>query len=271
MLGKDKRICPRCGERLHLRPRGQFEKSPPDCSFRGYGDNGYVRTRATFAPYTVNPHRDYNIGSAKQRARMKIAFLSEKEKLKYDGLFLFDYRLIFFCDKCGGRLSLNFNPLVLDNIWFVSLIVCVPLFIMALIYPPLWLRWWVFVPIGVFAAFNLFLGLCLLYTKLFLSNFVPVDDYDGLKIVQKQISIPCGGLKSAYLHKSNILSAELDGRQYHFYIVEKAKDELHCHICGANNEAERLITSIGKQPDIPVRLEFEGKTVGTAKLTYSED
>lgn len=94
-------------------------------------------------------------------------------------------------------------------------------------------------------------------------------------IPQSELNLSRKGLKSIFLHRSNVYEIELDGERFCLYLVEKGKANLKLHICGIEGEQERLLALIrekqerGKKVTLP--LTFEGKFVGNAEVLETYD
>ncbi|MGN1119878.1 MAG: hypothetical protein ACI4Q4_05940 [Oscillospiraceae bacterium] len=145
------------------------------------------------------------------------------------------------------------------------LTVVLPLFITAVIMPEILNNIWVALILGLYAALLLFWAGCMAYVKLFLSNFVPVDEYDALMIPTTELTLESDGLSRKYLHVSNVFTTQLSGRRFCIYLSEKTPYHLLFSICGENGEQKELVRLLNGGVN-SLELWFEGKCAGTEKV-----
>ncbi|MGN1119879.1 MAG: hypothetical protein ACI4Q4_05945 [Oscillospiraceae bacterium] len=109
MLKKGERICPVCGKKLRQRAPSNRDADGKDIR-EGY-PCGAVRTHWSIMPYTIYPHREHRIVRAKGGIPHYTSANFIERELRSDGLSLFNPFLVFFCEECGSRLSLNFKAI----------------------------------------------------------------------------------------------------------------------------------------------------------------
>lgn len=110
--------------------------------------------------------------------------------------------------------------------------------------------------------------LSLIIIKYYESNFVSTDEFDNLVYPERHLTLSIAK-KSNYLREGNVFMSELDGKDFHIYLVNKAKSEFH--ICGIDGEPECLLTLIREKQErgekVILPLTFEGKFVGNAEVS----
>lgn len=120
------------------------------------------------------------------------------------------------------------------------------------------------IPIEIFVFVYYF------WVKLYISNFVPTDEYDVFVNLPENLRISSNLLKKIFLHKNNVYETELDGERYCLYLTKKGKSDLKLHICGMENEQEHMLTLIREKHErgekVTLPLTFEGKFVGNAEV-----
>lgn len=269
MLGKDKRICPVCGKHLRLKaPPEHTERADCVVRYTSSGKKYFLRAAPSFKPYTVYPRKNakpympYRAGYVPDE--MKISGM--KRLLKSDGLSIFNPYLVFFCEECDARLSLNFNPMITTELLICLFIPLVIPLLIALLYPVLFKALWLSIAMTVYGLFLLAVLGCLFYVKRFLSNFVPVDIDDALIVPQCELTLSREGAKKAYLRESNVFCAELSGTRFYIYLAEKTSGELKFSICGNRSEKEKILLLIENTDYAELSLGFEGKVVGKAAV-----
>lgn len=267
MLGKGKRICPVCGRALVLRaPSEYIDSDKITIQFGADGKAYYPRTKPDFRPYTIYPRVGAKLYSPYRYVPGAMTAKGIEYAIKKDKLSLFNPYLVLFCEKCNSRLSLNFNPMTTPEILVCLVFVFALPFGYAVIFPELFGLWWVSVPLILYGIFLLAVLGSLIYIKLFLSNFVPVDKYDALRVPHCELTLSADGLKKKYLRKSNIFSTNLAGKTFYLYLAKKFGDELKFSICGEQGEPDALLELIEQNKVSELSFEFEGKSVGKAVL-----
>lgn len=263
MLKKGERICPVCGKKLLLRAPSNRDADGIDIK-EGYPPAA-VRTKWSIMPYTVYPHRDHNLVTRKGGVPRYVSSNFIQKNLKLDGFWLYNTLNVFFCEECSSRLSLNFNPGGLD-ILLVMMIIVSPLLAVGVFSPSLFALWWVIVPLALFAA--VFLGWvgCMVWAKLYLSNFVPVDEYDALIIPTTELTLSPEGLKKQFLHESNIFTVQLSQQKFHLYLANKTDKVLAFSVCGTDGEQKRFVSLLERSGAESLDLTFEGKSAGSARV-----
>lgn len=265
MLKKGERICPVCGKKLLLRAPSNRDADEKDIR-SGY-PCGAVRTQWSIMPYTIYPHREHRI----VRTRTGPYYISANSidrKLRSDGLSLFNPFLVFFCEECSSRLSLNFNPGVLLETFLVMLTFDAPLLITGCIFPPLFIAWWAIALLALLGSLFLAWSACMAYVKLFLSNFVPVDEYDALRTPTTELSLSPEGLKKRFLHESNVFTVQLSQQTFQLYLAKKTDSTLAFSVCGVDGEPKRFVTLLEQSGEKSLNFMFEGKSVGSASVKY---
>lgn len=110
--------------------------------------------------------------------------------------------------------------------------------------------------------------LSLIIIKYYESNFVSTDEFDNLVYPERHLTLSIAK-KSNYLREGNVFMSELDGKDFHIYLVNKAKSEFH--ICGIDGEPECLLALICEKQErgekVILPLTFEGKFVGNAEVS----
>jgi len=174
---------------------------------------------------------------------------------------------VFFCRNCKAKLALNFYPAsVFDSIGFFAVLLLSVSFVFlqqptaaALVF------------FGLFLLIILAALLSCVFVKLFMSNFVVTDQRDNMITPKAHFNVEREGLKSVFLHRSNVYETELDGERFYLYLTEKGKNDVKLHICGIDGEPERLLALIREKRErgetVTLPLTFEGKPVGTAAVT----
>lgn len=263
MLKKGERICPVCGKKLRLRAPSNSDADGKDI-IEGYPSFA-VRTRWSILPYTVYPHRDHNVPIGRGGVPWRVSSKEIHIFLANDGLLLYRTYLVFFCEECSSRLSLNFNPqgLLIALLWGLALVV--PLLSVGAGHPEIFSCWWAILILLLFAAvFAGWVG-CMIYIRRNLSNFVPVDQYDALINPTTELSLSPEGLPKKWLHESNIFTTEINRQKYQLYLAKKEKKQLWFSVCGINGEQKRFI-ELMEHGVTMLDLTFEGKSVGTAQV-----
>lgn len=265
MLKKGERICPVCGKKLLLRAPSNRDADGKDIR------SGYpcaaVRTHWSIMPYTIYPHREHRI----LRTRCGPYYISAnfiERKLRSDGLSLFNSQLVFFCEECSSRLSLNFNPVGLLETFLALLMVDIPLLLTGCIFPPLFMAWWTIALLALSGAFFLAWAGCMAYVRLLLSNFVPVDEYDALRTPTTELTLSPEGLKKRFLHESNVFTVQLSQQTFQLYLAKKTDSALVFSVCGIDGEPKRCVTLLEQSDAYSLNLMFEGKFVGSASVKY---
>lgn len=263
MLKKGERICPVCGKKLLLRAPSNRDADEKDIR------SGYpcaaVRTQWSIMPYTIYPHREHRI-VRKRSGPYYISANSIDRKLRSDGLSLFNPFLVFFCEECSSRLSLNFNPGVLLETFLVMLTFDAPWLLTGCFFPPLFKAWWAIALLALLGALFLAWSGCMAYVKLFLSNFVPVDEYDALIIPTTELTLSPQGLKKQFLHESNIFTVQLSQQKFHLYLANKTDKALAFSVCGTDGEQKRFVSLLERSGAESLDLTFEGKSAGSARV-----
>ncbi|MCI5668076.1 MAG: hypothetical protein MR291_04845 [Oscillospiraceae bacterium] len=106
------------------------------------------------------------------------------------------------------------------------------------------------------------------YVKLFLSNFVPVDEYDALRTPTTELSLSPEGLKKRFLHESNVFTVQLSQQTFQLYLAKKTDSTLAFSVCGVDGEPKRFVTLLEQSGAKSLNLMFEGKSVGSASVKY---
>ncbi len=266
MQKKGERICPVCGKKLLLRAPSNRDADGIDI-IEGYPPAANaVRTKWSIMPYTVYPHREHNMVTGRGGVPSYVSSNFIQQNLNLDGFQLYNTRLVFFCEECSSRLSLNFNPGGLMDILLVMMIIVVPLFAVGVFSPSFFAFWWVIVPLALFGA--VFFGWvgCMVWAKLYLSNFVPVDEYDALIIPTTELTLSPQGLKKKFLHESNIFTVQLSQQTFHLYLANKTDKVLAFSVCGTDGEQKRFVSLLERSGAESLDLTFEGKSAGLSRV-----
>lgn len=291
MKNKSQRICPCCGKQLILIPPTKLllpNRVGVSSNFVEY----YFPSNKRYFSITSSPHSHYKQNTANKliyNGNLNKNFIkSDKsgwniipinntiKKLKKDGLWIFSYEMVFFCQNCLQKLSINQNPFALFrtsmSFFFVITVIISLIFIMGVI------------PLDTAILISIILGIILfvLFVEVFveyyhtikhISNFVPTDEYDSL-IYPKVNLIVRINKPSAYLLEGNVFRTELNGEQFHIYFVCK-NPQKQFHICGIDGEPERLLALIREKQErgetVTLPLTFEGKFVGNAEVLETYD
>lgn len=295
MYSKNKQICPCCGKTLYLILPTE-ELLPNRFGVSKNGISFYLISDLRHIPYTMNPKsmsefnseilsKDIKIGynsllyrgntsnGRYDQGRYKIITVPRAEKMLKHNLLIFPamYVAVFFCRNCRAKLALNFYPAsVFDSIVFLGVFAFSILFVLQ--------RQLTAVALAFYCLFSLIVLVTLLscvLVKLFMSNFVVTDNRDNMIIPNMQLKVARKGLKSIFLHRSNIFEIEFDREKFCLYLVEKGKVDLKLHICGIEGEQERMLALIREKQErgekVVIPLMFEGKFVGNAEVLETYD
>ncbi len=278
MLPKNKRICPCCGKKLELVPPTK-ELLPLRVGISSNRVTYYFPSHKRYTSLTANPCPRYwqrPANKLEYRGNLNRHFIKSdksgweivpvgntQRKLQKDGLRIFSPEMVFFCEKCNSKLSINRNPLAIFgaaiSVWFLFAVVILLLLIFGIIR-------------NVGVVFALLTGTLItiiaeaaaetIFTVRVMSNFVPTGEYDNL--IYPPTDIKTAVIRSPYLREGNVLTAKLADGEVHIYLVHKS-DICEFSICCEDNEREQLKQQLSECAEL--ELTFEGKRVGTAKVT----
>ncbi len=290
MLPKNKRICPCCGKKLELVPPTK-ELLPKRTLSTVVGREFYLISKKRILSYTVSPKSNFTYPAGFDNytpasVKEDYCFINKRstrndfpgiatayntrKKLAKDNLWLFSWEMVFHCGNCGQKLALNYNPFSILNDWLWLSFICLILLIFLCLteYAAVWAAnsaatFAVFCAVsGLYPLFVIVAFLRLAYAKLFLSNFVPTNEVDNL--VYPPTDIKLAVIRSPYLREGNVLTAKFADEEVHIYFVHK-NDICEFSICCDDSEREQLKQRLSERAEI--ELTFEGKRVGTAKIT----
>lgn len=301
MLGKNSRVCPCCGKLLELIPPTN-DLLPNRWGISKNNIPFYIPSGIHRLPYTIYPRTlsDFwgvsvedvgNIGkfwvcngtmstnAPKNRGKLRLITIPRTERsLKKDKLFSgCGWGMSFFCKNCKTKLALNFNPhTIFDGMlfWGIFLTSLLLGFMMINISFEMFIILCC-IPI-VLCIIVILLSICsYVYIKCCFSNFVITDLRDNMIIPKAQLNVVRKGLKSIFLHQSNIFETEFDGERFCLYLTKKGKIDLKLHICGVEGEQKRLLSLIREKQErgekVSLPLTFEGKFVGNAEVLETYD
>lgn len=291
MLPKNKRICPCCGKKLEFIPPTK-ELLPKRTLSTVGGREFYLISKKRILSYTTSPKSNFTYPAGLDKyspAAIKedYCFINKRstrndfpgiatayntrKKLAKDNLWLFSWEMVFHCGNCGQKLALDYNPFVILNDWLWLPLICL-IFLIFFCLTGI-AAVWAANSAATFAVFCAVSGLCplfvivaflrLAYAKLFLSNFVPTNEVDNLVYPPTDIKLSVA-LRSPYLREGNVLTTKLADGEVHIYLVRKS-DNYEFSICCEDNEREQLKQRLSECAEL--ELTFEGKHVGTAKIT----
>lgn len=276
MLSKNKRICPCCGKRLELVPPSK-ELMPLRVGTSSNYVEYYFPSHKRYTSLTANPHSHYKQCTANKltyRGNLNkhlilfdksgweiVPVYNTQRKLQKGGLWIFSPEMAFFCGKCQRKLSINRNPLAIFgtamSVWFLISAVVLTISIIRAGWIAIALLAGALLVIIAEAAMETFI------TVWIMSNFVPTDEYDNLIYPLTDIKLS-PSLRSPYLREGNVLTAKLDDGEVHIYLVRK-NDSYEFSICCEDGEREQFKQRLSECAEL--ELTFEGKRVGTAKIT----
>lgn len=288
-------ICPKCGKPLLLceptrfdLPKRMGESSNKiqfyyECKFRLL--NITKKPRSMFAL-----PRDYGYFDKKSIKPMgswiprgSDCFITTipytQKRLEQDKLFFVNREILFLCKNCRQKLSVNHNPFgilrytcfLLGLTAMVSAFVLIAVvlgnaFIMQLMQYLMITLIVVTLLVGVPSlAFSV---LYYLYIKLYISNFVPTDEYDNLIALPKLMLL--SGVPVAYRHKSNIFITLIGEEEIYLYITNIKGAEIEVYICGEEQQQKHILQLVSDKTNddnpLILPLSFEGKHIGNAQI-----
>ena len=276
MLPKNKRICPCCGKILELVSPSK-ELMPLRVGTSSNYVEYYFPSHKRYTSLTANPHSHYKQCTANKltyRGNLNkhlilfdksgweiVPVYNTQRKLQKGGLWIFSPEMAFFCGKCQCKLSINRNPLAIFgtamSVWILISAVVLTISIIRAVWIAIALLAGALLVIIAEAAMEIFL------TAWIMSNFVPTDEYDNLIYPPTDIKLSAA-LRSPYLREGNVLTAKLADGEVHIYLVRK-NDSYEFSICCEDGEREQLKQHLSECAEL--ELTFEGKRVGTAKIT----
>lgn len=289
MLKRGERICPCCGKKL------LFEA--PNCAnapeiIRTNGSRPYYATAGKFPTrgtksrlfkYTSRDHRYYfPIPRPDPEAPDDINFehgvyiAKAKRVLECDRIF--NTNLVMFCQNCHANIAVNRNPCrLLRYYWIYPMTFACA----GAIVSPYWKDGLFFTAAGLLIVLGM-LAVSFVYYFMIrrsYSNFVVIDDCDRLVRQRDDLKLCLSDNNGTYgkniFAESNILSTAVDGVIFQLYINDTGDQKITVHICGIDGEPERLLALIREKRErgetVTLPLTFEGKPVGTAKVTEIYD
>lgn len=305
-MNKSTRICPYCGKQLKLIPP-TIADLPHRMDESANKVQYYYQCKMRFFSYDCKPKKGFVIPRDRGYFRDKFIGLYRagvprgndcyintvpytQRRIDKDGLSLFfiDRELVFLCKNCRKKLSINHNPfaffvvpvllwgfalmlaaMILLSMFLLSSKIRVSFHVMrGVLFVSLFLLA-ITIPIGIFVFAYFF------WVKLYISNFVPTDEYDILVDLPKNFRVSGLLLKKKFLHKYNVYETKLDGEQFCLYLTEKGKVDFKLHICGIDGEQERMLALIREKQErgekVVIPLMFEGKFVGNAEVLETYD
>lgn len=285
MLPKNKRICPCCGKKLELVPPSA-ELLPLRVGMSSNRVTYYFPSHKRYTSLTANPRPRYWQCSANKLTYFGnlnkhlikydksgweiVPVYNTQRKLQKGGMRIFSPEMVFFCAKCQRKLSINRNPLAIFgtamSVWFLVAVAVMLLLAVGIIHD-----------IGSVSAAGTVFGFLTgtlfviiaeaavetIFTVWLMSNFVPTGEYDNLVYPPTDVKLSAA-LRSPYLREGNVLTAKTDNVEIHLYLVRKT-DNYEFSICCEDSEREQLKQSLSEC--VELELTFEGKRVGTAKIT----
>lgn len=281
------RICPYCGKKLIPIPPDRY--SYPRCvSLSANGVEFCVINSARLLSYTRKPRsgiggneeilnlygktvldrRCDKVGRGSKWSSSMRPSESLRRKIERGGLSLYDPNIRLLCGSCENMIAFDKNPCrsfgfsetLLAVVFFIYII----LLILAVVEVLPWAGLGIAVIAGMIAAvvFFLYVFLRIRFIEKRFNNVVPIDEYDNLiyPLTDLKLTIP----RSPYLREGNVLTAGLADGKVHIYLVRKS-DNYEFSICCEDNEREQLKQRLSERAEL--ELTFEGKRVGTAKIT----
>lgn len=282
------RVCPYCGKKLIPIPPDRY--SYPRCV--GLSANGVefcVINSARLLSYTRKPRsgiggneeilnlyrstvlngRCDKVGRGSKWFSSMRPSESLRRKIESGGLSLYDPNIRLLCGNCENMVALDKNPCrsfgISETLLAAILFIYIIILILAVVEVLPWAAWGIAVIAGIIAAVVYFLSVFLRirFIEKRFNNVVPIDEYDNLVYPPTDIKLSVA-LRSLYLHEGNVLTAKLADGDVHIYLVRKS-DNYEFSICCEDNEREQLKQRLSEHTEL--ELTFEGKRVGTAKIT----
>lgn len=286
------KVCPCCGRKLEL--TAPSKKDHPE--IMGISKNGIEftprRQRARLQSYTKRPdtpltndygypsayeneHIDKLYGSVWGRFRKLVipeVLTAERvaDRLRKGGKDMYDPILIFSCVHCRSRLVLNENPYRLDPYMAYVIGTAIGLTIISLIAAIGAGMWWMLVLgvlcFGAYFGYRIWAGRQRKKIEEKLSNFVAIDEDEGLITPPHTITLDPSGIDSRFLHKTNILTLKTTGKDINLYITDIKDGKLFCAVCGSDVDRESF-GDLARRTTEPFPVSFERIEIGSAKVT----
>ena len=202
-----------------------------------------------------------------------------KKRLEQDKLFFVNREILFLCKNCRQKLSVNHNPfgILRYTCFLLGLTAMVSAFVLiAFVLGDTFIIKLMQYLMKILIAATLLVSVPSLafsilyysYIKLYISNFVPTDEYDNLIALPKLMSL--SGIPAAYRHKTNIFTTFIGEEEINLYITNIKGEVIEVYICGEEQQQKYILQLVsGKINDdepLILPLSFEGKHIGNAEI-----
>ena len=288
MSSTKERICPYCGKTLKPIPPDRY--GYPKCV--GISANGVefcVINPSRLLSYTSRPKSGIGgneellnhyssmfldgccdkVGRGSKYSSSMRPSESLRRKTERGGLSPYDPNIRLLCGNCENMVALDKNPCrsfgVMEMLFAFIFFVYIMLLVLAVVEVLSWATLGIAAIALIVAAAVFFLAVFfrIKFIEKRFNNIVPIDEYDNLIYPPTDIKLSTS-LRSPYLREGNVLTAKLADGEVHIYLVRK-NDSYEFSICCEDGEREQLKQRLSECAEL--ELTFEGRRVGTAKIT----